>query len=389
MTPSDQPSSIDHLRALVGFDTVSHRSNLALVDYLEMTLSGLGARIERIPNETGDKANLIASFGPEDVPGYILSGHTDVVPVDGQAWSTDPFTLTERDGKLFGRGATDMKGFLACCLARAPQMAAARLNAPLHLVFSYDEEVGCLGVRDVIDWIGEWAVPPLGCFVGEPTGMDIVTSHKAKRAFEASVTGSPGHSSRAPYFVNAVDYAAEFLVELRRLGREIEETGARDPLFDVPFTTTHVGVIHGGEALNIVPEHCRFEFEFRALPNEDVDAMADHMQRFVDTALLPRMQAVSANASFRLESTIAYPGLDSAPEHEIVILAKRLAGRNDHRKVAYGTEGGRFSKTGGIPTVVCGPGDIDRAHKADEFITRNELSACEAFIDRLISHASR
>ena len=389
MTTADLLTSVAHLHALVGFDTVSHRSNLALISYLEDTLAPLGARIERLPDDTGEKANLMASFGPRDVAGYILSGHTDVVPVDGQAWTTDPFRLTERDGKLHGRGTTDMKGFLACCLAKAPQMAAAPLKVPLHLVFSYDEEVGCLGVRGIIERIGEWKVPPLGCIVGEPTSMDVVTSHKAKRAFRAFVTGTPGHSSRAPHFVNAVDFAAEFLVELRQLGRRIEETGPRDSLFDVPFTTTHVGLIQGGEALNIVPEHCHFEFEFRALPNEDVDAMAAHMQRFVDTELLPRMRAISPDADFRIESTMAYPGLESAPEDEMVILAKRLAGRNDHRKVAYGTEGGRFSKTGGIPTVVCGPGDIDRAHKADEFITRDELAACEDFIDALIDHACR
>lgn len=389
MTTPDHLTSVDHLKVLVGFDTVSHRSNLVLIEYLENVLAPLGARLERIPSDTGDKANLIASFGPADVAGYILSGHTDVVPVEGQAWATDPFRLTERDGKLFGRGATDMKGFLACCLARAPHMAAAPLKVPLHLVFSHDEEVGCLGVRDIIKRMGEWKAPPRGCIVGEPTSMDVVTSHKAKRAFRAIVTGSPGHSSRAPHFVNAVDFAAEFLVELRRLGREVEDTGPRDPLFDVPFTTTHVGLIHGGEALNIVPEHCRFEFEFRALPNEDVDAMAAGMQRFVDTELLPRMRAISPDADFRIESTMAYPGLDSAPEDEIVVLVKRLAGRNDHRKVAYGTEGGLFSKTGGVPTVVCGPGDIDRAHKANEFITRDELAACEAFIAALIGHASR
>lgn len=387
MTRSDHPTSVDHLRALVGFDTVSHRSNLALIEYLEETLAPLGARLERIPDETGEKANLIASFGPVDVPGYILSGHTDVVPVEGQAWASDPFELTERDGALFGRGATDMKGFLACCLARAPHMAVAPLTAPLHLIFSYDEEVGCLGARKVVARLTEWDVPPLGCIIGEPTSMDIVTSHKAKRAFRAFVTGTPGHSSRAPHFVNAVDFAAEFLVELRRLGRRIEETGPRDPLFDVPFTTTHVGLIRGGEALNIVPEHCRFEFEFRALPNEDVDAMAAHMQRFAEDELLARMKAISPDADFRLETSVAYPGLETAPEEEIVLLAKRLAGRNDHRKVAYGTEGGHFSKTGGVPTVVCGPGDIDRAHKANEFITRDELAACEGFIDRLIAHA--
>ena len=389
MKDSPTPSSRAHLEALVAFDTVSHRSNLALIDYLEAVLAPLGARLERIPDATGQKANLLASFGPADRPGYILSGHTDVVPVEGQAWSSDPFTLTEQDGKLFGRGTTDMKGFLACCLAMAPRIAAAPLTAPIHLVFSYDEEVGCLGAKDIVAQLQAWPVPPKGCFVGEPTGMQVITAHKAKRAYRATVTGTPGHSSRAPDFVNAVDFAAEFLVELRRLGREIEAHGPRDALFDVPFTTTHVGLITGGEALNIVPETCQFEYEMRALPSEDVDALAARMQRFIDTDLLPRMQAISPQARFELEEVIAYPGLDTPPDHDLVGLAKRLAGRNDHAKVAYGTEGGRFSATGGIATVVCGPGDIARAHKADEYITLDELAACEAFIAALITDLSR
>ncbi|MEO1549990.1 MAG: acetylornithine deacetylase [Pseudomonadota bacterium] len=389
MTSNVAGASVAHLSALVGFETVSHRSNLDLIAYLEGVLQPLGARLQRIPDASGQKANLLASFGPTDRPGYILSGHTDVVPVEGQSWSSPPFALTERAGKLLGRGTADMKGFLACCLAMAPKLAAAQLTAPVHIAFSYDEEVGCLGVRDLIAQLATWSVPPLGCIVGEPTGMHVVTSHKAKRAYRCVVTGTPGHSSRAPHFVNAVDVAAEFLVELRRLGREVEESGPRDPLFDVPFTTTHVGLIRGGEALNIVPERCVFEFEFRALPSEDIDAMAAQMQRFATQTLLPPMQAISPEAGIELETLISYPGLDTAPDEDIVVLAKRLAGRNDHRKVAYGTEGGLFSKTGRVPTVVCGPGDIDRAHKADEYITRDELAACEGFLGALIDHLSQ
>lgn len=378
-----------HLEALVGFASISDRSNLDLLDYVEGVLRPLGARLERIPDATGQKANLLASFGPQDRPGYILSGHTDVVPVAGQAWSSDPFTLTERNGKLFGRGTSDMKGFLACCLAMAPRIAAAPLTVPIHLAFSYDEEVGCLGAKDIVARLGAWTVPPRGCFVGEPTGMDVIIGHKAKRAYRATVTGTPGHSSRAPDFVNAIDHAAEFIVELRRIGRMLETEEPRDTLFDVPFTTTHIGLISGGEALNIVPETCTFEFEFRALPAQDLDALAGRLQTFIDTHLLPRMHAVSPKAGFTLEEVISYPALDTAPEAEIVALAKRLAGRNSHAKVAYGTEGGRFSGTGGIPTVVCGPGDIARAHKADEYITRDELAACEAFIGALIADLSR
>ncbi|MEL6680836.1 MAG: acetylornithine deacetylase, partial [Pseudomonadota bacterium] len=373
MTHRTETSSVDHLRALVGFASISHTSNLPLIENLEAVLEPLGARLERIASADGEKANLLASFGPLDRPGYILSAHTDVVPVEGQVWASDPFDLHEEGGKLFGRGAVDMKGFLACCLAMAPKMATAPLTTPLHLACSYDEEVGCVGVRDLIARLPEFGPPPLGCIVGEPTSMDVVSGHKAKRAFVGTVTGTPGHSSRAPFFVNAVDYAAEFLVELRRRGREIETSGPRDPLFDVPFTTTHVGRINGGTALNIVPERCTFEFEFRALPSEDLDAMAAGMQHFVDSELLPRMRAVDAAADFRLETTSNYPGLDTTADADIIVLAKRLAGRNDHRRVAYGTEGGLFSKTGGVPTVVCGPGDINRAHKADEYITRDEL----------------
>jgi acetylornithine deacetylase len=271
----------------------------------------------------------------------------------------------------------------------APKMASASLQVPLHLAFSYDEEVGCLGVRDIIDRLNDRDVRPKGCFVGEPTSMHVVTGHKAKRALRGVVTGTPGHSSLAPHFVNAIEYAAEFLVELRRFGREIEEGGTRDTLFDVPFTTTHVGVIKGGEALNIVPEQCSFEFEFRAVPHDDVDAMVARMQAFATKTLLPRMKAISPDADFRFEWFAEYPGLDTDPKEEVVVLAKRLAGRNDHSKVAYGTEAGLFSTRGNIPSVICGPGDIDRAHKADEFITKDELSACEAFIDALIDHASR
>ena len=383
----NHPTSIDHLRALVGFDTVSRKSNLPLIDYLVAVLEPLGARLEQVADETGKKANLLASFGPADQAGYILSGHTDVVPVDGQDWHSDPFELVERDGKLFGRGTSDMKGFLACCLAMAPKMASAPLHRPLHIAFSYDEEVGCIGVRGLIDRLAQWDVKPRGCFVGEPTSMQVVTGHKAKRSMRGIVTGTSAHSSRAPSAVNAIDYAAEFLIELRKVGRQAEESGLRDDLFDVPFTTSHVGVIKGGEQLNIVPQDCQFDFEFRALPSDDIDAKVAYMERFVRETLLPRMKAISPKADFRLEPIAGFPGLDTDPASDIVGLAKRLAGRNDHAKVAYGTEGGLFSERGGIPTVICGPGDIDRAHKANEFIAPSELASCEAFIDALIHHA--
>lgn len=379
--------TVDRLRTLIGFDTVSRNANLELIEWVEAFLAPLGFRMTRIADAHAPKANLIASIGPEDRPGYVLSGHTDVVPVDNQEWTSDPFVLRSEDGRHYGRGTADMKGFLACCLALAPEMAAAPLTRPLHFAFSYDEEVGCLGVRSLIEELKTWPVRPAGCFIGEPTSMTVVTSHKAKRSLRGHVIGTAAHSSLAPEAVNAIDYAALFLVRLREIGRRLATEGPFDDAFDVAFTTAHVGLIQGGEQLNIVPEHCRFDFEFRALPSVDVDALVDEICGYAERELLPEMRAKQPAADFTFEKISAFPGLDTDPGDPIVVLAKRLAGRNDHGKVAYGTEGGLFSVDGGIPTVVCGPGAIAQAHKADEFVEDRQLAACEGFIEGLIEHA--
>lgn len=388
----DRPArsaTIDHLRDLIGFDTVSRNANLALIDHVEGYLAALGFRLTRIADPHAPKANLVASIGPTDRAGYVLSGHTDVVPVDNQEWTSDPFTLRSADGRHYGRGTADMKGFLACCLALAPDMAEATLARPLHFAFSYDEEVGCLGVRSLIEELKTWPVRPAGCFIGEPTSMTVVTSHKAKRSLRGIVTGTAAHSSLAPEAVNAVDYAALFLVRLREIGQRLATEGPFDEAFDVPFTTAHVGLIHGGEQLNIVPEHCRFDFEFRALPSVDVDGLVEEVRAYATETLLPEMRAKQAAADFTFEWISSFPGLDTDPGDPIVVLAKRLAGRNDHGKVAYGTEGGLFSVDGGIPTVVCGPGAIAQAHKADEYVEDRQLAACEGFIEGLIAHAKQ
>lgn len=379
-------TSVDILARLVSFDTTSRNSNLPLVAWVEAYLAEHGVASLRIPDETGTKANLFATLGPSDVPGYVLSGHTDVVPVDGQDWSSDPFVLTERDGRYYGRGACDMKGFLAVCLAAVPAMTRADLKRPIHLAFSYDEEVGCLGVRSMIRHLAESPAPPLACFVGEPTEMLPVIGHKAKRSLKVTVTGRACHSSLAPHGVNAVEYAARLVVKIREVGRRLA-AGPTDALYDVPVSTAHVGSIHGGTVLNIVPDRCEFAFEFRALPEADVDALVAEVEAFARAELEPEMRAVAEEAGIAIELTSGFPGLATAEDADVTRLAKRLAGRNDHGKVAYGTEAGLF-QAAGIPTVVIGPASIGEAHKPDEFIAATEIAACERFVAKVIDAAS-
>jgi acetylornithine deacetylase len=378
--------TIEVLEALVGFDTTSRNSNLPLVEWVEAYLDRLGVAHERVPDKGGGKANVWATIGPAGVPGIILSGHTDVVPVDGQSWSSDPFRLTERNGRLYGRGATDMKGFDACCLAAVPDMLAAPLTRPIHLALSYDEEVGCVGVRGMIARLAQAKVKPAACFVGEPTEMGVVIGHKGKRSFRVSVHGKTCHSSLAPHGVNAVEYAARLIVKIREIGERLARSGARDPLYDVPYTTTHTGVVRGGTALNIVPDICTFEFEFRPLAVDDVDRLADEVMAHARDQLEPQMRAVDPAARIVFEEMSEFPGLETPAASDVAGLAKRLAGNDGHGKVAYGTEAGLFALAG-IPTVVIGPGSIEQAHKADESIAISQLEACGAFLDRLIAYS--
>ncbi len=375
------------LSTLVAFDTTSRNSNLPLIDWAEGFLAERGFRCERVPDATGTKANLFASIGPEDVPGYVLSGHTDVVPVDGQDWSSDPFVLREDGGRLYGRGACDMKGFLAVCLAAADAMAAAPLREPIHLALSYDEEVGCVGARGLVARLAERAVRPLACFVGEPSGMGVVIGHKGKRSARAHVRGLTCHSSLAPRGVNAVQYGALLAAEIHRMADDLAASGVRDELYDVPHSTGHVGVLRGGTALNIVPDACELAFEFRVVGADDPDALMERVRDFARARLEPRMRAVSPAAGIDIEVYAGFPGLDTDPAEPVVTLAKSLAARNDHAKVAYGTEGGLFRAVAGIPTVIVGPGSIEQAHKADEWIEVAQLEACARFVERLIERA--
>jgi len=379
--------SIEILEALVGFDTTSHKTNLPLIGWIESYLDRCGIAHERIPDRSGAKANLWATIGRPDAPGYILSGHTDVVPVDGQSWSNDPFRLKQRDGRLFGRGATDMKGFLACCLAAVPDMAARPLAQPIHLAISYDEEVGCVGVRDMIARLGSAPVKPAGCFVGEPTQMGVVIGHKGKRSIIATVHGHTCHSSLAPFGVNAVEYAARLIVKIRDVAERLAREGARDPLYDVPYTTGHTGVVNGGTALNIVPDRCTFEFEFRSIAADDIDALVDEVVAYARETLEPAMRAVAPYAGITFAEKSGFPGLETPASADVVHLAKELAGTEGHAKVAYGTEAGLFAAAG-IPSVVIGPGSIEQAHKADEYVAVSELARCGAFLDRLIARCA-
>lgn len=389
MSAPTPQSSETILAALVGFDTTSCNSNLPMLDWVESYLAPYGAQCERVFDETGAKANLFATIGPEGANdgGVILSGHTDTVPVDGQTWQTDPFSLTAKDGRLYGRGTCDMKGFLAACLAKVPDMAAAPLARPIHLAFSYDEEVGCLGVIGLVDALGKRGAQFEACFVGEPTEMDVVTAHKAKHAYKARFRGHTCHSSLAPLGVNAVYYAAKLVDAIEQMADDFAN-GPRDDLFDMPVSTAHVGVFNGGTALNIVPAEAAVDFEFRVLPTEDIGAAVDKMRRTV-AELDAQMSARDPACGVSLELLSEVPGLDTAPEAEVTALAKRLAGRNAHAKVAFGTEAGRFNDGLSVPSIVVGPGSIDQAHKANEFITVDQLRRCEAFIDNVIGHQSQ
>jgi acetylornithine deacetylase len=382
---SQRPDRIRKLLAdLVAFDTVSDRSNLALIAYIESYLASLGAAAQRIVDDTGQKASLWVTIGPEDRGGIVLSGHTDVVPVAGQDWSHNPFELVERDGRLYGRGTTDMKGFVAVCLAMVPEMRAAELKTPIHLAISYDEEIGCVGVRPMLREVARKPVKPLGCFVGEPTEMKVIIGHKGKHGVRATFKGLAKHSSIAPSGVNAIEYAADLIAEIRRRAERLAALGARDDLYDVAHTTLLTSIVHGGAALNIVPDHCAVEFECRGIGITESREVTDAIIAWAKSEIEPAMKTRHPDCGIAFEEILDYPALDTRADDAIVTLAKQLAGRNDHAKVAFGTEAGLFVSMAGVPSVVIGPGSIAQAHTPDEFVEMSELVKCAEFVARLI-----
>lgn len=380
-------SAIVHLERLVGFATVSRDSNLDLVEYVRGQLAGLGIESLLVASDDGRKANLFATIGPADRPGIVLSGHTDVVPCEGQAWTSDPFAVRHENGRLYGRGTADMKGFIACCLAMAREAVARPLATPIHFAFSYDEEVGCIGVRRLLDMLAKLPVRPRFCIVGEPTLMQVATAHKGKASWRVVAHGLEAHSSLAPYGVNAIHLAVDLIGRIRAMQDEVAASGPRDGDYDVPYSTLHVGRIAGGETINIVPSRASFDFEIRYLPRDDVDAMFRRLEAAADEivqAARPRF----AGAKLTFEPLVSYPALDTAPDEEIVTFVKSLTGANATSKISFGTEGGLYRQRLGVPSVVCGPGAIAVAHKPDEYVEAGQLEACTAFLSRLVDRLS-
>lgn len=375
-------TSREMLEQLVAFNTTSRESNLALIEFVGRYLTGLGVDYELIHNAEGSKANLYARLGPPGHGGVMLSGHSDVVPVDGQNWSVPPFALTERDGKLYGRGTADMKGFIACILAAIPHFLAQPLAQPLHLAISYDEEVGCLGVRTLLDAISHRADKPAICLIGEPTELQPVLGHKGKLGVRCEVQGAACHSAYAPQGVNAIEYAAKLIHHLTLIGQRLAAPEHHDARFDPPFTTVQTGLIQGGRALNIVPADCTFDFEVRTLPQDDAQEVACELESYAQRELLPTMRAVNRDAAIRFYPISSYPGLYTAAQSAAARLVAHLTGSEKFSTVAFGTEGGLFHQSG-IPSVICGPGSMAQGHKPDEFITIEQLNACDALLRRL------
>lgn len=387
LLPRASIDKIEMTKRLVAFDTTSRNSNLALIEFVRDYLDGHGVKSELVFDAGGLKANLYATVGPLDRGGIMLSGHSDVVPVDDQEWHSDPFALVEKDDRLYGRGSADMKGFIATLLSLVPDLVRRRLREPIHLSFSYDEEIGCIGVRRLIDVLAGRPNKPRLCIVGEPTEMRVGVGHKGKHTLRCHVHGHEAHSSLVHQGVNAIEAAAELIAKLKEIARRKRDHGPFDPDFEPPYSTIHTGLIQGGTALNIVPRDCTFDFEMRPLPGDDVAAVVAELRAFADAKLVPEMRAVRAETGIDIEELSAAPGLATAADHEATQLAAALTGSNGTVKVAFGTEGGLFSAAG-IPTVICGPGSIDQAHKPDEFVALDQIAGCEAFLKRLIDRVS-
>lgn len=385
---SDFPpdSSLAHLQSLVSFPSVSLTPNVDLISYVERALHACGIATTRFaaPDDPG-RTNLLASVGPADRPGVLLSGHTDVVPVTGQPWSTPPFTLTEKDGRFYGRGTADMKGFVACAL-KAMQAASRRpLQRPLQLALSFDEEIGCVGVRHMLGAVTHHIRAPMLCIVGEPTLMRIGTGHKGKSAYRAVCCGQAGHSGLAPLFTNAIHMAADLVAALREMQHEIAETGPRDEGYAVPYTTVHVGTIQGGTALNIVPSECEVNFEIRnVLPDDPAEILQRVMQRLARRVQQEALDPAAPLPEVSLRNS--YPSLHTAEDSEgVKLLSSLLPSDTPRTKVDYGSEGGLFQQRWqDTPVLVCGPGSITVAHKADEYVEASQLQACDRMLEGLV-----
>jgi acetylornithine deacetylase len=381
-------STTEILETLVSFDTTSRNSNLPLIEWVRHYLDGHGVPYRLTHDETGQKANLHAIIGPEIEGGLALSGHVDTVPVAGQEWSADPFKLRARDGRLLARGAVDMKGFVSSCLAAVPYLQQSPLLRPVHLLISYDEEVDCAGAKRLVRDMQDGRLKPALCVVGEPSSMKPITAHKGRLSVRASVRGRPGHSSDPGKGVNAIHAASQAIAWIAAEAGRLATEGRREPGFEPPHSTIHTGLIEGGSILNIIPERAVFEMEWRTIPGDSAEAELARLKAHVAQRIESWMKPVDPATGFVFEALNLLPPLSIDPGHPLVGLVKQASGANQHGKVSYGTEAGIFQNAG-IASVVCGPGDIAQAHQPDEWIAREQLDSCDAFIRRLASSMTR
>lgn len=381
-------TSQELLEILVGFDTTSSKSNMELIEFIENYLLGYGIKSHIIHDPHENKANILAIIGPENVSGIMLSGHSDVVPVEGQNWATDPFSMTKKGARLFGRGTCDMKGFIACVLAKVPDFVAADLKEPISLAVSYDEETGCTGVHSLVDVVNELKVKPRACIVGEPTSMKVVNSHKGIRHFLTKVYGHENHSS-TDKGVNAISYAAQIVTFIDDIQQEMRGRPALVEGFEPPYATVHVGRIKGGVAANITPNYCEIEWDYRPIPGSDEDEIYNRYCDFIEENIIAKMREKSAKyGDVKTDYLAKVPCLFPETGSPAEVLVKHLAQQNSTHVVSYGTEAGIFYQKGGVPAVVCGPGSILQAHKADEYIDISQMEACDHFLTRLLQVVS-
>lgn len=381
--------SVELLKKLIAFPSISLTPNLALIEYVQQLLSEAGIQSTIIRDASGTRANLFASTGPTDIPGIVLSGHTDVVPVEGQAWDTPAFEAIEKNHKIYGRGSSDMKGFVACAVHAMLRAAKQPLTRPLQLALSYDEEIGCIGVRSMLDMLSKSSVQPLLCIIGEPTLMNIATGHKGKANYRAFCCGKEGHSSLAPAYPSAIFAATDFINGLRNTQHHVVQHGHHDNEYDVPYSTLHVGKIQGGKAMNIVPSECTVDFEIRTVANDNPeDLLAKSLEETQKIMSENDHQHVHPKLP-RIELLNTYPGLNTETNAEVIQLIKTLLPDDTRQmKVAFGTEGGLFQHYLDTTVVVCGPGDINMAHKPNEFVDLSQLDQCDQFLSKLINQLS-
>lgn len=388
MNTLEHPRSLEWIERLVRFDTTSRLPNLGLIETVRDHLTAAGHVPRLIHNAGKNKANLFVTLPAHDGStqgGVVLSGHTDVVPVDGQAWSSDPFVPEVREGKLYGRGTCDMKGFIGVALAMLPAFASRRLRVPVHLALSYDEEVGCLGADVMLQELARLGIRPDSCVVGEPTEMRVISAHKSSNLYRCTVHGHAAHSSLTPHGVNAIEYAARAICHIRDMADGHREHGPFDRDFEVPYTTANTGVISGGLSVNTIPDRCQFDFEFRTIPGVLAPDVIGGLRSFITGELRDRIKAESPLADIELEVLAEVPGFDTAAHAEIAQLAQELSGSRGTEKVAYCTEAGLFQRAG-MTAVVCGPGNLQQAHRADEYVSLSQVLLCEQFMGKLADH---